>query len=90
MAITTTTISKSVGWARTDVIIQLEEAFSWLGWHGSARSGLVTSVTVQSGGGTISNLGGIYYEDVSPSSTSGIGSGASFNVYRAGGTINAI
>jgi len=35
MAITTTTITKAAGWARTDVIDQLEQAFTWLGLHGT-------------------------------------------------------
>ena len=51
MAITTTTFSKSVGWARTDVIAQLESAFSYLGWHGGALSGIVTGIVgFQTGG----------------------------------------
>jgi hypothetical protein len=53
MAITTITISKSAGWARTDVISQLEEAFIWLGWHGDTLSGIVTGISAYSGGGTV-------------------------------------
>jgi hypothetical protein len=88
MAITTTTISKAAGWASTDVIYQLEEAFTWLGWHGSRISGIVTGFQ-WSGGGDINTSA--YYEEVYPSTTSGIGTGASFYIARnIGGTISEI
>lgn len=88
MAITTTTISKSAGWASTDVIYQLEEAFTWLGWHGSQISGIVTGFQ-WNGGGDIN--ASATYEEVYPSTTSGIGTGASFYIYRSsGGLINEI
>jgi len=88
MAITTTTISKAAGWASTDVIYQLEEAFTWLGWHGSRVSGIVTGFQ-WSGGGDIN--ASAYYEEVYQTTTTGIGTGASFYIYReSGGTINAI
>ena len=51
MAITTTTIAKAVGWARTDVIDSLEQAFTWLNLHGEGISGIVTSIDEYSGGG---------------------------------------
>jgi hypothetical protein len=89
MAITTTTISKSAGWARTDVISQLEEAFTWLGWHGDSVSGIVTGISAYSGGGTVGSSATDYY-DVFPTSTTGIGTGASFAVYRSGGEISQI
>lgn len=89
MAITTTTISKSAGWARTDVILQLEEAFSWLQWHGTAKSGIITGISAYSGGGTVGSSQTDYY-DVFPISTSGIGTGASFRVDRSNGTVGQI
>jgi hypothetical protein len=89
MAITTTTISKAVGWARTDTILQLEEAFTWLGWHGDTISGIVTGISAYSGGGTVGTSGTDYY-DVFTETTTGIGTGASFAVFRNGGVINAI
>jgi hypothetical protein len=89
MAITTTTITKSAGWARTDVVLQLEEAFTWLGLHGTRISGLVTSISSYNGGGTVGSAGTDYY-DVPVATTTGIGTGASFNVYRSGGSVNAI
>lgn len=89
MAITTTTITKSTGWARTDVIDILEEAFTWLELHGTQISGLVTSISAYSGGGTVGSAGTDYY-DVPVATTSGIGTGATFEVYRSGGTVNTI
>lgn len=89
MAITTTTITKSAGWARTDVIDQLEQAFTWLGLHGTQISGLVTSISSYSGGGTVGSSGTDYF-DVPVATTSGIGTGATFDVYRNNGSINAI
>ena len=89
MAITTTTIVKNAGWARTDVIIQLEQAFTWLGLHGTQISGLVTSISAYSGGGTVGSSGTDYY-DVPVATTSGIGTGASFDVYRSGGPLNYV
>lgn len=89
MAITTTTFTKSVGWARTDVIDQLEQAFTWLGLHGTQISGLVTSISAYSGGGTVGTSGTDYY-DVPVATTSGIGTGATFDVYRSSGSIQAI
>jgi len=90
MAITTATFTKAVGWAKTDVISQLESAFSSLGWHGGAISGIVTGIVgVQTGG----NYGpGVttYHSNVFQTSTSGIGTGASFNIIRSGGLIAQI
>jgi hypothetical protein len=89
MAITTTTISKSAGWARTDVVLQLEEAFTWLGWHGGTQTGIVTGISAYSGGGIVGTSNTDYY-DVFPATTTGIGTGASFAVYRNNGPVNAI
>ena len=89
MAITTTTIAKAAGWARTDVIDQLEQAFTWLELHGTEISGLVTSISDYSGGGTVGSAGTDYF-DVPVTTTSGIGTGATFEVYRNGGTVNTI
>jgi hypothetical protein len=82
MAITTTTITKVAGWARTDVIDQLEEAFTWLELHGTQISGLVTSISAYSGGGSIPGVNLSYY-DVPSVTTTGIGTGASFDVFRS-------
>lgn len=70
-------------WSRVDVINQLEDAFTWLDWHGPAESGLVCGIASFTGGGTLSgDTNTYYYEDVRPIATSGIGSGASFFVAR--------
>jgi len=90
MAITTTTISKAAGWARTDVIYQLEEAFTWLGWHSGTVTGIVTSISSYSGGGTVVGSSGTDYHEVFPVTTTGIGTGASFYVRRNLGLIQDI
>ena len=86
MAITTTTITKTAGWGRTDIIDQLEQAFTVLSLHGTQISGLVTSITAYNGGGTVGSASTNYF-DVPVATTSGIGTGATFNVERSGGTI---
>lgn len=89
MAITTTTFTKAVGWARTDVIDQLESAFTWLGLHGTRISGIVTGISAYSGGGTVGSASTTYY-DVPVATTSGIGTGATFDVVRSSGTLSVI
>lgn len=88
MAITTT-ITKAAGWARTDVILALEEAFTFTQFHGNTRTGIVTFIDSYSGGGSISGNSDTY-EDVFQATTSGIGTGASFRVTRSNGPVNAI
>jgi len=85
MAITTTTIIKTAGWGRTDVIDQLEQAFTVLSLHGTQISGLVTSITAYSGGGDVDDDASTDYYDVPVATTSGIGTGATFNVERTSG-----
>ena len=88
MAITTTTIYKASGWSRTDVLDQLEDAFTWLTLHGTAISGMVTCMTARHGGGTVGSSGTVYY-DV-PSTSSGSGTGATFDISRSSGNVNYI
>lgn len=92
MAITTTTITKTAGWGRTDVIDQLEQAFTVLSLHGTQISGLVTSITAYSGGGAAGDgVPSVDYFDVPVVTTSGIGTGATFNVERTyGGLIDQV
>jgi hypothetical protein len=99
MAITTTTVyvaDGAINWLPSDVIVGIESAFTWLGWHnGTAITGIVTGISAVSGGGTITgsaytyeNNGNgqtFYYSDVPQSSTSGIGTGASFSIRRYNG-----
>ena len=88
MAITTTTITKAAGWARSDAIYQLEEALSWLEWHGGANSGIIT-FTTYAGGGTVGSSSSDYY-CVHQSSTDGSGTRANFRVDRTSGNVNNV
>jgi hypothetical protein len=98
MAITTTTVyvaGGAINWLPSDVIVGIESAFTWLGWHSSQVTGIVTGISAVSGGGTITgsaytyeNNGSgnsFYYSDVPQSSSSGIGTGASFSIRRYSG-----
>jgi len=88
MAITTTTITKAAGWARTDVIDQLEQAFTWAGMNGGEQQGYVIGISSFIGnGGVIVGSSNTSYYDVMPSSTTGIGTGASFYVQRSSGYV---
>jgi hypothetical protein len=92
MAITTNTFSVPGNYTRSQVLTQLEDALSWLGWHGDTQTGIVTGISAYSGGGTYTtDVGGNFFrnfEDVRPISTTGIGTGASFRVRRYNGSIN--
>ena len=90
MAVSISTITKSAGWARSDVILALEEAFDIVEFHGATQSGIVTFITQQNGGTDDGSNNGNYYTDVEAESTSGIGTGASFDIYRNSGTVAAI
>jgi len=90
MAITIQTFTKAVGWAKTDVISQLESAFSSLNWHGGSISGIVTGIVGLQTGGNYGPGVGTYHSNVFQTSTSGIGTGASFNIYRPSGLITQI
>lgn len=80
MAITTETFKINAGWGKTDIIQQMDDAIGWLGWHGGERSGFVVGLSTFSGGGDTNSSDN--YHDVFPKSTTGIGTGASFYVYR--------
>jgi len=88
MAVSISTITKSAGWARTDVILALEEAFQIVEFHGDTKTGIITFVSERSGG----ELGTNYddYYDIEQSTTSGIGTGATFNIDRNNGSIYRI
>ena len=101
MAITTTTVyvaGGAINWLPSDVIVGIESAFTWLGWHSPQVTGIVTSISAVSGGGTITgsaytyeNNGNgqtFYYSDVPQSSSSGIGTGATFDIRRNNGTFS--
>jgi len=88
MAVSISTITKSVGWARSDVVLALEEAFEFVEFHGATRTGIVTFVPQRNGGELVGNSDD--YFDVEASTTSGIGTGASFDIFRSSGSINQI
>ena len=89
MAVTTETYTTNAGWARTDVIDLLESAFTFAGLHGPAITGIITGVQDWSGGGTV-GTGYTTYFDLPVSGSSGIGTGATFNVYRNNGIANDV
>jgi len=89
MAIAQTAITRAVGFGRSDVITQLEQGFTWLGWHGSTRTGIVTGISAYSGGGTVGSSNDTY-EDVRQSTSTGIGTGASFYITRSSGSVNVV
>ena len=89
MAITTNTFTINAGFARSDVITQLESAFTWLGWHGGTHTGIATGISAYSGGGDIN--ASATYEDVRQLSTSGVGTDISFYITRdSGGLVNRV
>ena len=88
MAVSINTITKSVGWARSDVILALEEAFEIVEFHGDTKTGIITFVSERSGGELVGNSDNYY--DVEVSTTSGIGTGATFNIFRSNGSIDTI
>jgi len=88
MAASISTITKSAGWARSDVILALEEAFEIVEFHGATQTGIVTNIIYRNGGELVGNSDD--YFDVEASTTSGIGTGASFNIFRSSGSINDV
>ena len=88
MAITTTTIYAAAGYARTDVINQIESAFNWLGFNAGPVSGMVTFQSGWTGGGTVSgdHLNAHVY-NLPQKSSSGSGTGATWDVQRSGGSV---
>ena len=86
MAVSTDTYTVNAGWGRTDVLTLLEQGIAFAGKHGAAISGVCTDVQAFHGGGTVGSAG-TYYYDVPQHSTSGIGTGATFNVRRYNGVV---
>jgi hypothetical protein len=71
-------------WTANQAIQTLGIGMSLAGMHGSSISGLVVGISTMSGGGIVTNIssGDIIYQDVSATTTTGIGTGASFYVRR--------
>mgnify|MGYP003303819835 FL=1 len=84
MAVTVNTHSKPIGWSRSDVIDQLEEAHTTVGAHMGPVTGLVGGVKSWTYGGVNTQRSSYsewdYYYDVEPSSWTGSGTGATFEV----------
>ena len=80
MAITTSTFTVNAGWAKSDVITQIETAMTSLGWNDGTQTGQIIGLGTFFGGGTKA-LAETYY-DIRQKSTSGVGTDASFYVYR--------
>ena len=89
MAVTTETYSAAAGWTRSDVVTLLEGGFTFAGMHGGPIAGITSTVKSHFGGGTVGSASTVYY-DVPVATTSGIGTGATFNVLRSSGNINSI
>ena len=80
MAITTSTFTVNAGWAKSSIITQMETAMTSLGWNDGTQTGQVIGLGTFAGGGTKA-LAETYY-DIRQKSTSGVGTDASFYVYR--------
>ena len=84
MAVTVNTHSKPIGWSRSDVIDQLEEAHTTVGAHMGPVTGLVGGVKSWTYGGVNTQRSSYnewdYYYDVAPTSWTGSGTGATFEV----------
>lgn len=80
MAISTNTFRVNAGWAKSDVILQMEQAFAWMGWHHGYETGHVVGLSTFWGGGDTNFTD--TYQDVRQKSSSGVGTNASFYVYR--------
>lgn len=93
MAITTTTVSiynGNPGWGRSDVIIGIQTALSWLGVLDPVTDvGIVTGIQARTGGGTVTGQSNQYYY-TKATSVSGVGTDATFMVYRYNGSINTV
>ena len=88
MAITTNTFKVNAGWGKSDVITQMEQAMTYLGWQGGEISGYIVGIgTIWGGGDT--NAADIY-ESVSQKSTSGVGTNATFYIYRDTNTVRYV
>ena len=96
MAISTNTFTINANYTKADMINQLEDAFTWLGWHDKCdHTGLVTGCVdygmyqddTPSGGDPQAYA---YYYSAEQTSTTGVGTGASFYFRRYYGSPNAI
>ena len=94
MTVTATTHSKPIGWSRSDVIDQIEDALTTVGAHMGPVTGLVGGIKSWTTGGqntdrSNSNEWDRWY-DVFPSSSTGSGTGASFEIGSYGGQVRYV
>ena len=90
MAITKNTFSISPTWTDDDLITQMQSAFSWAGQHGGVDSGHVVGLSTFTSGIVANGSGEEYFWDCRQSSTSGVGTDASFYIWKTSGNINNI
>ena len=92
MAISTNTFTINAGYAQSDLVLQLESSFAWLGWHDKCdHTGIVTGLTAMRGQyqqDPLVNTG--YYYDGEQYTSSGVGTDASFYMTRSGGWPNYV
>ena len=94
MGISTNTFSLSASYTKQDMINQLEDAFTWLGWHDKCdHTGLVTGLVdygiyQDTDGGETSYTR--TFHDAEQYTSSGIGTGASFTMSRYFGNPNYV
>ena len=87
MAISTNTFTINAGYAKSDLLTQLETAFTWLGWHDKCdHTGIVTGI-VDLGMYQDDPLmdGWTHYKHAVQYTSSGVGTDASFWVQRNSG-----
>ena len=94
MAISTNTFTINANYTKGDMINQLEDAFTWLGWHDKCdHTGIVTGLVdygmFQDDDDTNQTYYK-YYQSAEQYTSSGIGTGASFFVRRYNGQINSV
>jgi hypothetical protein len=86
MAISTNTFTINAGYAKSDLLIQLESSFTWLGWHDKCdHTGIVTGI-VEKGMYQLDPLAtNNYFYEAEQYTSSGVGTDASFYMRRSGG-----
>ena len=96
MAISTNTFTINSSYTKQQMITQLEDAFTWLGWHDKCdHTGIVTGCVDYGMYQDDSPSGGdpnayAYYYSAEQTSTTGVGTGASFYLRRYYGNPHAI
>lgn len=94
MAISTYIVGINTGnagsWTTEDALFAIGIGLSWAQQHGAPVSGLAIGVATFSGGGAVNAGSDSFYKDVSPITTSGIGTGVSLWIERESDLSGAI